>query len=121
LAALLGLDDLAELAQHLPLCRAVDGDPLGLAVDVPDIDPGRVASEWLDEVKATDGTRPQTVRWYQWLVDKHISPVIGGIKLDRRPADRRESARTDEESESAEDAGCYPWRYVELRLRERST
>ena len=47
-------------------------------------------TEWLDQVKATDGTRPQTVRWYRWLVDKHVSPVIGSVKLDRlTPADVR--------------------------------
>ena len=40
-------------------------------------------TEWLDEVKATDGTRPQTVRWYRWLVEHHVSPTVGGIKLDR--------------------------------------
>jgi integrase len=47
-------------------------------------------TEWLDDVKATDGTRPQTVRWYRWLVEQHISPTIGRIKLDRlAPADVR--------------------------------
>jgi integrase len=47
-------------------------------------------TEWLDQVKATDGTRPQTIRWYRWLVDKHVSPVIGSVKLDRlAPADVR--------------------------------
>lgn len=47
-------------------------------------------TEWLDEVQATDGTRAQTVHWYRWLVDKHVSPVIGGVKLDRlAPADVR--------------------------------
>ena len=47
-------------------------------------------TEWLDDVKATDGTRPQTVRWYRWLVEQHVSPTIGGVKLDRlAPADVR--------------------------------
>jgi integrase len=46
--------------------------------------------EWLDEIKATDGTRPQTLNWYRWLVRDHIVPTIGHIRLDRlRPGDVR--------------------------------
>jgi integrase len=40
-------------------------------------------TEWLDEIKATDGTRPQTLRWYRWLVKDHIVPTLGPIRLDR--------------------------------------
>jgi integrase len=40
-------------------------------------------TEWLDEIKATDGTRPQTIRWYRWLVKDHIVPTLGPIRLDR--------------------------------------
>jgi integrase len=47
-------------------------------------------TEWLDDIKATDDTRPQTLRWYRWLVRDHIVPHIGGIRLDRlTPADVR--------------------------------
>jgi len=51
---------------------------------------GEWLTEWLDDIKATDGTRPQTLRWYRWLITDHIAPTIGQIALDRLgPADVR--------------------------------
>jgi len=38
--------------------------------------------EWLTDVKATDGTRPSTLRSYKWLITAHIVPTLGRIPLD---------------------------------------
>lgn len=47
----------------------------------------RTVAEWLEEwlttMKATDGTRPQTVYWYRWVVTNHLVSRIGTIKLDK--------------------------------------
>jgi integrase len=43
---------------------------------------------WLTEIKAHDGTRPSTLRRYREVVDNHLVPVLGNIRLDKlTPAD----------------------------------
>lgn len=52
-------------------------------------------TEWLDEVKATDGTRPLTLRSYRMLARQHVVPAVGSIKLDKLgPADVRQMMAT---------------------------
>jgi integrase len=47
-------------------------------------------TEWLDEVIATDGTRPLTLRSYRMLARQHIVPYLGSVRLDKLgPADVR--------------------------------
>lgn len=44
----------------------------------------RSFSEWLDEwliMKQRAGTRPSTMRGYRWLVETHIRPSMGPMKL----------------------------------------
>lgn len=42
--------------------------------------------EWLTEIKATDGTRPSTLRRYREVVETHLIPGLGREKLDRLTA-----------------------------------
>jgi integrase len=43
---------------------------------------------WLTEIKAHDGTRPSTLRRYREVVDNHLVPVLGKVRLDKlTPAD----------------------------------
>lgn len=52
---------------------------------------GEWLTEWLDEIKATDGTRPLTLRSYRMLARQHIVPAIGSVKLDKlEPGDVRQ-------------------------------
>ena len=56
-------------------------------------------AEWMAEVKAHDGTRTTTLRRYQQIVDGHLVPVLGKVRLDhlaprdvqRLLSERRES------------------------------
>jgi integrase len=54
---------------------------------------GRTVDQWLAEwlkTKERDGTRASTIASYRWLVNKHIAPGIGKVRLDRlSPADVR--------------------------------
>ena len=46
----------------------------------------RTFSEWLDEwlmMKQRGGTRPSTLRGYRWLVETHIRPSLGRMKLTK--------------------------------------
>lgn len=47
----------------------------------------RTVTEWLDEwlttIKATDGTRTQTLRSYRWLAKDHVKPRVGRTRLDK--------------------------------------
>ncbi len=49
--------------------------------------PTRTISTWLDEwltqIKAHDGTRPSTLARYEQVVETHLKPGIGRIRLDR--------------------------------------
>jgi Phage integrase, N-terminal SAM-like domain len=49
--------------------------------------------QWLDEwmvLKRRQGTRPTTLRGYEWLIRQHIRPDLGGIRLDKlSPTDIR--------------------------------
>jgi hypothetical protein len=48
----------------------------------------RWLEHWLTEVKAHDGTRPSTLCRYREVVDNHLVPVLGNIRLDKlTPAD----------------------------------
>jgi integrase len=40
-------------------------------------------AHWLTEVKARDGTRPSTLRRYREVVDGHLVPVLGKVRLDK--------------------------------------
>lgn len=40
-------------------------------------------AHWLTEVKAHDGTRPSTLRRYREVVDHHLVPVLGKVRLDK--------------------------------------
>ncbi|WP_170839348.1 hypothetical protein [Micromonospora halophytica] len=40
-------------------------------------------TEWLQDVKAHDGTRPSTLVRYRLAVTKHPVPGLGRVKLDR--------------------------------------
>lgn len=44
---------------------------------------GRWLSEWLTEVKATDGTRPSTLDRYRQVVDVHLVPGLGALRIDK--------------------------------------
>jgi integrase len=39
--------------------------------------------EWLRDIKAHDGTRPSTLRRYREVVNTHLIPSLGRIKLDK--------------------------------------
>ena len=55
--------------------------------------PSSTLSTWLDQWhtnKTADGLRPATLRSYRWLIDTHIVPTLGEVRLDRlTPADIR--------------------------------
>jgi len=38
---------------------------------------------WLTEIKAHDGTRPSTLRRYREVVENHLVPVLGKVRLDK--------------------------------------
>lgn len=40
-------------------------------------------AHWLTEIKAHDGTRPSTLRRYREVVDGHLVPVLGKVRLDK--------------------------------------
>src|SRR3954452_14981739 len=43
-------------------------------------------STWLDEwlrIKAADGIRHTTVRFYRQLIESHIRPELGSVRLDK--------------------------------------
>lgn len=40
-------------------------------------------AHWLKEIKAHDGTRPSTLRRYHEVVDGHLVPVLGKVRLDK--------------------------------------
>jgi integrase len=42
--------------------------------------------EWLDEMKANDGTRPSTLTRYRIAVESHLKPGLGRYRLDRLAA-----------------------------------
>ena len=44
---------------------------------------GEWLTEWLDDIKATDGTRPLTLRSYRMLARQHIVPAVGSVNLDK--------------------------------------
>ena len=50
-------------------------------------------SVWLDEwlrIKAADGIRPSTMRFYRQLIENHIRPELGTVRLDKlTPGDVR--------------------------------
>ena len=55
-------------------------------------------SEWLTEVKAHDGTRATTLHRYEQIVERHLVPVLGKVRLDKlspRDVQRLLSARRD--------------------------
>ena len=45
--------------------------------------PTHTVEQWLDEIKAHDGTRPATLTLYRDLVDRYVKPVIGRVRLDK--------------------------------------
>ena len=64
--------------------------------------PSSTLSAWLEQWhtnKAADGLRPATLRSYLWLIDTHIVPTLGGVRLDRlTPADIRTLITTKSQS-----------------------
>ena len=47
-------------------------------------------TEWVSDIKTSDGTRASTLRSYRWLIAQHIIPGMGAIQLDKlTPADVR--------------------------------
>ena len=60
--------------------------------------PSPAAFQWLDEwliMKQRVGTRPSTLRSYRWLIETHIRPSLGRMKLDKiRPTEIRRLLET---------------------------
>ncbi|MGI5178690.1 tyrosine-type recombinase/integrase [Dactylosporangium sp. CA-152071] len=49
----------------------------------------RTFGKWLDEwieLKRTDGTRPTTLQGYRKIVENHVRPALGKVKLDKLTA-----------------------------------
>ncbi len=40
-------------------------------------------AEWLTDIKAHDGTRPSTLRRYREVINTHLIPGLGRVKLDK--------------------------------------
>jgi integrase len=43
----------------------------------------RWLEEWLRDHKEHDGTRETTLRSYRWLIDRHLVPTLGHLRLDK--------------------------------------
>jgi integrase len=59
---------------------------LGVDLAAPPRTLGAWLSEWLRDIKAHDGTRSSTLRRYREVVNTHLVPALGNIKLDKLTA-----------------------------------
>lgn len=55
----------------------------GVDLTAPPRTVGEWLAEWLDDVKATDGTRPSTLDRYRQVVETHLVPGLGRVKLEK--------------------------------------
>jgi integrase len=48
--------------------------------------PNMTVAQWLDNwipIKEAEGRRPATIRSYRWLIETHVKPDLGKIRLDK--------------------------------------
>ena len=64
------------------LARLQAAAATGMLTDAAGLKLTEYLHRWVEDV-ARSSVRPRTYQLYKWLIDKHITPRIGGVKLDK--------------------------------------